>query len=140
MKSTTEAMDRLDSPDRKAAPTDTTPTGDMSVETRLFIQQAQRIAVIDSQIKELMEERDDLKSQILMSHPDPGSYEAGALTVTVKTGAKRLDPRKLEQAYPADKYPQLYKATLDTKAVRSQFAPAALEAYQTTGNPTVVVA
>ncbi|RSX53965.1 hypothetical protein D2E25_0271 [Bifidobacterium goeldii] len=133
MQSTTQALDALNTP---PAATNDGP----SLEHRLFLQQAQRIAIIDNQIKELQEERESIKQQILVSHPTPGTYEAGALTVTVKNGARRLDARKLEKAYPADKYPQLYKNALDTKMVRQQFAPAALEAYQTASSPTVVVA
>lgn len=140
MKTTTQAMDELTAPDLTSPEWHPAQlAGEPTVEDRLFIQQAQRIAIIDSQIKDLTEERDDLKTQILVSHPHPGSYTAGALTVTVKTGARRLDARKLEKAYPADKYPSLYKQTLDTKAVRDQFAPNALTDYQTAGTPTVVV-
>lgn len=105
---------------------------------RLLEAQAMRIVDLQTEISQRQEELDELKRQILDACA-PGTYPAGALKVTVKRGASRLDAKRLEKDYPAASYPQLYASRLDVKLVRAAFAPVALEAYQTAGSPQVTV-
>lgn len=111
---------------------------DTERKARLLQAQAERIAVLQAEIKTREDELDSLKSQILDAYT-PGTYQAGGLKVVVKNGPMRLDAAKIGHDYPQDQYPQLYKSTLDSKAVRGAFAPVALQAYQVAGKPQVVI-
>lgn len=111
---------------------------EQQLKEQLFAQQANRIAIIHQQIDDLQAELAALQTQILQSH-EPGTYQAGALTVTVKAGAKRLNLKLLAKDYPISDYPELYEDAISTKCVRAAFAPNALEPYLQQGNPTVVV-
>ena len=99
---------------------------------------ARRIVQLEAEIADRQTQIDDLKSGIIEAYP-AGSYPAGDLTIQVRAGARRLDARALEKQFPAADYPQLYRQSLDTKAVRAGFAPTALERYTTAGKPTVTI-
>ncbi|QIK83010.1 hypothetical protein [Sanguibacter sp. HDW7] len=76
---------------------------------------------------------------ILATRLPIGSLAVGDYKVIVKAGARRLSTSRLTAAFPVESYPALYKAALDTAAVKEQFAPAALAEYQDQGKPTVEV-
>lgn len=57
----------------------------------------------------------------------------------VITTPSRLDPKKLEQAYPVAQHPELYKPAIDTAAVKARIAPLELERYKTASRPQVRV-
>lgn len=69
-----------------------------------------------------------------------GTHELGGSKVTVREYS-RTDYAALEAKYPAAAYPQLYetKTTLDQKAVKDQFAPAALDEFKVRGKKSVTV-
>lgn len=80
----------------------------------------------------------DIKARLLEALP-LGSYQAGPLTVQVKAGARTLDAKKLEAAYPLADNPLFYKATLDTAAVKNLVAPIVLEQYMRQNQTSVVI-
>ena len=88
----------------------------------------------------IAERREQIRARLLVLHPGTGSIPAGPYKVTVRTGARRLDPVKVAEAYPVVEHPELYKPAIDTTAVKHHLAPAELERFQTVGKPTVVIA
>lgn len=68
-----------------------------------------------------------------------GKHEAGAHTVTVRAGSKRVDPKAVEAAKPKDEYPLLYKTVFDLDAAKNLIAPIELDFYKVQGNPVVTV-
>ena len=69
------------------------------------------------------------------------SLPAGTHTIAdhklIITVPSRLDPKKLEQAFPVARFPDYYKATIDTASVKAHVAPVELEQYKTAGRPQV---
>jgi hypothetical protein len=112
---------------------------DEEIHQRLLEAQALRISDLQTIIDNAKTEIDSLKTLILETH-EIGTYQAGALKVTVKKGAVRLDTAKIKKNFPVETFPQLYTSNLDSKSVRSQFSPQALEAYETHSKPSVTVA
>lgn len=80
----------------------------------------------------------DIKARLLGALP-VGTHPAGPLTVQVKAGARTLDTKKLEQAYPLVDNPLFYKQTLDTNAVKQFVAPVVLEQFQRQNAPSLVI-
>jgi hypothetical protein len=68
-----------------------------------------------------------------------GTHQLGAHVVLVKAGARRLNATRLTTAFPFTDRPDLYKAALDTAAVKDRIAPADLAAYYDEGTPTVEI-
>lgn len=73
---------------------------------------------------------------ILTTHLTAGTHTLADHTVIITTPA-RLDPKKLEAAYPVAQHPELYKPTIDTTAVKNNISPIELDQYKTTGRPQV---
>lgn len=69
-----------------------------------------------------------------------GTHDVGDSKVQIKEYS-RLDVAWIEQEYPREQYPQLYKTTtaVDTDAVKKQFAPAVLEEHKVRGAKSIVV-
>ncbi|UOE45912.1 hypothetical protein [Agromyces larvae] len=67
-----------------------------------------------------------------------GSHAVGPWKVQVQTN-RRLDTAALASQFPAESNPHLYKAALDTEAIKQHLAPAVLDAYYRDGAPRVVV-
>lgn len=69
------------------------------------------------------------------------SLPAGTHTIAdhklIITTPARLDPKKLETAYPVARFPHLYRPTIDTASVKAYVAPVELEQYKTVGRPQV---
>lgn len=84
-----------------------------------------------------LNQRVDTINAILADHLPAGGTVAG-YTVTVTT-PRRLDPRKIEAAFPVAQHPEFYKRAIDTTAVRKHIAEVELEQYMTEGKPTVTV-
>lgn len=67
----------------------------------------------------------------------------GATRVTVKRGARRLNPTRFVAAFPAETWPGLYRTEVkpDTAAIKEQVAPAVLDAASVydEGTPAVEV-
>lgn len=88
-------------------------------------------AQADSAAKRLKE----LREQILTRLPNGG--EAAGVKVTV-TRPRTIDWAKVEQAFPAVAYPQIYGA-LDRDAVKQFVSPAVLDGYVTEGSPRMTI-
>lgn len=80
----------------------------------------------------------DIKAKLLEALP-VGTHPAGPLSVQVKAGARTLDAKKLEAAFPLADNPLFYKQTLDTNAVKQFVAPVVLEQYQRQNAPSLVI-
>lgn len=104
----------------------------------LLVLQAQRIAMLQEQISNMQAQVEALKQQILDTH-DAGTFEAGDVKVIVSDGAKRLNVKKFEQAYPASAHPDLYKVSVDSSAVKNALSPNELAEFQTLGKRSVTV-
>lgn len=87
----------------------------------------------------IAERRDTIRARLLQLHPGTGTVQAGPYKVTVRAGARRLDPAKVAEAYPVERHPELYRPAVDTAAIKHHLAPAELERFQTQGRPTVVI-
>ena len=114
--------------------TPTTPEPDLLLE-RL----AEELTTINMHIEQLAERKQALTAAIIDIIPAGTTTPAGLHTITVTTPTRRLNSRKLTEAFPADKYPDLYVRTLDTKAVKKAFSENALTEgdFYTIGTPTV---
>jgi len=101
---------------------------------QLATELAKRQAAIEAD-KERVEEI----KQILAAELPVGTHPAGSHKIQVRAGARRLNNTRLAEAYPYTVRPELYKATLDTTAVKHHLAPAELESFKDASAPTVVV-
>ena len=90
-------------------------------------------------IEQLTTRRGELEDLIRALVPAGTRQTVGDHTITVSTPVRRLNTRALAADNPATARPELYKASLDTTAVRRFFSDADLEAggYYTTSTPTV---
>ena len=86
---------------------------------------------------EAIKERLDTIKAILVNTFGGGTHTIGAHKVQIREGVRRLSSARLTKAYPAEQYPQLYKAAIDTNAVKTNFAPVALEDFYDVGSPVV---
>lgn len=116
--------------------TTTTPT---TPENELLESLAEELTTINMHIEQLTERKQALTAAILDIIPAGTTTPAGLYTITVTTPTRRLNSRKLTEAFPADNYPDLYVRTLDTKAVKKAFSENALTEgdFYTIGTPTV---
>lgn len=94
---------------------------------------------LDEKIARLQEEKDRINAELIKQLGDGTHNLAHAKVVISRRGT--LDTKKLEAAYPADLYPQLYATTtkLATDLVKREFAPTALEAFKTYSAPSVTI-
>lgn len=100
----------------------------LAAEEVRLAEQAERIAARREQIRTLLRE-----------HLTVGSHPAGVYTVQVRAGARRVDTRKVADAYPFDDFPQLYAVAVDLERVRKNLAPVELERFTTQGAASVIV-
>lgn len=129
----------LDPPTPPAPATPGTPS-DEEMRVQLLARQATRIADLQAEIQARQEEIDQLKAQILDTH-EPGTYHAGGLKITVRTGSRRLDPYKFHEKYAPAKYPTLYELKpLALSRVEKQVGSLALEGMIQQGANTVTIA
>ena len=98
---------------------------------QLVAERIQRIATRDTAIERIAE-----IDALLADRLGKGTHAVDGHKVSV-TIPERLSAPKISEAYPADTYPGLYKATLDLDAVKAAFAPAALTQYKIPGRPQV---
>lgn len=105
---------------------------------QLLEAQALKISDLQAKIKTMQEQVDRLKTHILDQWPE-GSYQAGMLKVTIKTGANIINPLRFQAAFPPAEYPDLYKLTPDSKQARKKLGEDALTAVMTSRKPTVTV-
>lgn len=117
-----------------------TTTPPATPETELLLESlAEELTTINAHLEKLTERKQALTAAILDLIPAGTTTPAGLHTITVTTPTRRLNSRKLTEAFPADKYPDLYVRTLDTKAVKKAFSENALTEgdFYTIGSPTV---
>lgn len=114
--------------------TPTTPEDDIIALEQLVTEYTK----LGAEVEAIKERQDEIKTLLLTKLPQ-GTHEAGPFKVTVKAGAKRLNNAALMAAYPVTAHPEMYKAALDTTAVKKHIAPVELEQFQDTGAPTLAV-
>lgn len=91
-------------------------------------QAAQRILTISEQIEALTEEKGALTAAVL-TQVEPGTKrDAGDYTISVGKPVQRLSATRIMLTYPVTEHPHLYKAAIDTAAVKKHLAPAVLAA------------
>lgn len=67
-----------------------------------------------------------------------GNHQAGEWSVQVRP-SRRLDAKKIEEAYPVAKHPELYKPAIDTAEVKRHIAAIDLENFYVESRPSVVI-
>lgn len=97
--------------------------------TETYAPFAKRLIEINAEIGALQEEKDAITALILHDLTPGTRIEADGLTITVGKPVERLNTRKLTEAYPLLDFPHLYKAVVDTTAVRKHVPPADLEKH-----------
>lgn len=114
--------------------TDVTDVDDTVALEQLVLEDA-KLAETEAAIKE---RRTQIRAA-LATRFDVGTHAlAGRQVIVTQPG--RLDTKALERDYPVATFPALYRAGLDTKAVRDQIAPAVLDdRYTTRGAKTVSI-
>ena len=116
----------------------TTTTLDQESRQRLLEAQALKISDLQARIKTMQEQVDGLKTSILDQWPE-GSYQAGGLKVTVKAGAKTINPARFQEQFPPEKHPDLYKLAPDSRQARKKLGEDALTGVMTSRKPTVTI-
>lgn len=116
----------------------TTTTLDQESRQRLLEAQALKISDLQARIKTMQEQVDGLKTSILDQWPE-GSYQAGGLKVTVKAGAKTINPARFQERFPPEKHPDLYKLAPDSRQARKKLGEDALIGVMTSRKPTVTI-
>lgn len=91
---------------------------------------------IDEQIDRLSGEKQQINARL--AELGLGKHDAGDWTVSVSV-SKRLDTAAIEQRFPVTQYPHLYKAAVDTAAIRENFSPIELEKFEISSKPSVTV-
>ena len=100
--------------------------------------QAKRIALLQDEIKQRADEVDTLKATILNQWP-VGTYTAGELSVSVRPGARTINPSRFAKQFPPADYPDLYKLSPDSTKARKQLGEERLQPVMTSRKPTVVI-
>lgn len=96
-----------------------------------LIEMAKRRVEVMATIKELEAEKAKIDAKLLTL--PVGHTEAGDLIVTI-TPFRLLDSSIIETKFPVEKFPDIYKLTLDTSAFKNIVAPKDLEKYQKVQN------
>lgn len=96
------------------------------------------LLTVQEQMEPLKAREADLKARI-RNAAEPGENAAGTHTVTLAP-SRRLDLTAIAKAYPATEHPELYVLTPDTKKVRANLAPAAVDGFmKESGEPRVTI-
>lgn len=105
---------------------------------QLLEAQAKRIATLQQEIKDREDEVTTLKTTILDQWP-AGTYPAGDLKVSIRPGAKTINPSKFTKLFPPTEHPDLYKLSPDSTKARKQLGEEQLQPVMTSRKPTVVI-
>lgn len=92
---------------------------------------------LDEIIARANEEKQTLNGQLIEVLGD-GTHETKHARVMISRRGT-VDKGKLSADYPAEQFPALYEHTLSTEAMKTQFAPAALEQYKVYSAPSVTI-
>lgn len=91
---------------------------------------------IEEQIARLKGEMDMINDRLRVQ--PYGNHDAGDWQLQIQHN-RRLDAERISQRFPVAQYPHLYKPTIDTAAVKENFAPIELEKFYIEGAAKVVV-
>lgn len=69
---------------------------------------------------------------------DYGTHDIAGLKIGIGHNS-RLDAKKAAEMYPEEQYPDLYKTSLDSAALKRVVAPAVYEAMSNEGDPRVTI-
>ncbi|MEQ6898983.1 hypothetical protein [Microbacterium sp. KR10-403] len=88
----------------------------------------------------IQDQIEKIDAQIIDRLGTVGTHQVGDVKVQVREYT-RTDTARIQTAYPAAQFPQLYvtKTVLDEAAVKQQFAPDVLEGFKLHGKKSVVV-
>ena len=87
-----------------------------------------KLADAEAHIKE---RRTQIRAVLATRLPGDGTHHLAGRKVIVSTPG-RLDAKAIERDYPIAKFPHLYAAAVDTKAVRANLPPAVVADQYTT--------
>ena len=96
---------------------------------------ASRLKEIDAKVEALTNEKNDLKAKL--GELKVGEYAAGDYKLIVST-TKTVDAVKATKEFPADKFPEFYKLSLDVTEFRRHFSAVQVEKYLKT-SPRITV-
>lgn len=100
-----------------------------------------RYAELTHQIAALTEEKQGITALLLSEIEPETKLEIGTFKVSVGKVVERLNTRRLTEALPVSERPELYKATIDTAAVKKHVPYVNLKALGVydTSTPRVTV-
>lgn len=81
---------------------------------------------------------DEVKAELAALPFGNLSAANGVYKVSIQHNRRR-DDAAFMRAYPFEKFPELYKPSLDTAAIKHEIAPADLEAFTVEATPKVLV-
>lgn len=86
---------------------------------------------LDAQVKELTKQRDAIKVKLLKYAEEHDNKAETANYTVVRIPAYRFDAGKVMKAFPPSKYPDFYKLTVDTEAVKAEIPESKRRPLQT---------
>lgn len=95
-----------------------------------------------AEIERLTDMQDQIKGMMAAAKQAgiiTGKEQLGQTLVSVRPGNARLDTKKLAEAFPVIKHPELYKPALDTASVRAHIAKVDLETFEVRGADVVTI-
>lgn len=114
----------------------TTPTPAPAAVVKL----TEQVTQLDVEIEERQIKRKQLVDTIAQLVDEVGTYAAGSAQVQVKVGGRRLDEARFRQAYPVEKYPELYKAPApDSTAIKHELGGKVLDEFYGAPGPRQVI-
>lgn len=107
---------------------------------QIIVRLLERRATLKADAEFITGEVEQIDSQLLELLGTVGTHDVAGVKVEVRQYT-RQDTKWIEEEYPVDQYPQLYKVTtaVDPEAVKREFAPAVLDAHKVHGKKSVVV-
>lgn len=115
------------------------PVEEHLAKARLLEAQCERLDTINTQLKQLKEEKERLEAELLDRYP-VGKQSAGEYTLTINAGRRSLDPRAFEAAYPIAQHPDYYEnKPKSMSAIVRKIGEDALAGCVKTLKPTVKV-
>lgn len=125
----------------KKNPTPAAPTDDVQVDAldqQITLEQLATRKVKLRDEKAAIDEEIALIDAQILDVADTGTTPAGPFKVIV-TEPERLDTAALSAAFPVAQHPELYKAVLDTTAVKDRMSPVQLSVFRARGRKQVTV-
>lgn len=109
---------------------------DTTLRTGTFEELVERRVTLKQDLEYIQAELEQIDDEIRKK--GVGTHDAGAWKVQVRAN-RRLDPKKIETAYPVAQHPELYRPAIDTESVKRHIAAIELEDFYTENRAAVVI-